>query len=113
LQCTQAASSLATGWRSAGVRKTPLEDSNLPHNWDAWADGCLAYPPGRAAWVWAAYAAYAAYASNSSVCALGLWRSSRACQYGGARAGARGTGPPNFATSFSAVARQRGTSILP
>jgi len=35
-------------------------------------------------------AAGAAYASNSSVCAWGLWRSSRACQYGGARAGARG-----------------------
>ena len=46
---TRAASRLASGWRSAGVRKAPLEDGNLPHDWDAWADGCLAYPPERAA----------------------------------------------------------------
>jgi hypothetical protein len=73
----RATSRLAAGGGSAlGAGKWPLEGRNLPHNWDVWADGslptCLMRPE-----------AGPAYASNSSVCAWGLWRSSRACQYGG------------------------------
>jgi len=67
---------------SSGERcVTPIERTRaLDHHWEIWADGYL--PPNAAE-------AHAAHASNSSVCAFGLWRSSRACQYG---AKARGAG---------------------